>query len=346
MPTDGFVFAYGSLTGAAGARAARLRDHRRVWGIAIDNALTVPGYKAYLAPDGSRPAVCVAFLDVQRAPGAYVRGELLPVDRSALRVLDRRERNYDRVDVSALVDGAPAGARVWTFRGLPAARERLARARAAGRAVVHAAYARAVAPHDGDTVPHGLPVAELERVELPPATLERDGYVLVPDVAGPDVLARLAREDSGDGAAWLRAVVARALARDDVRVCGHGLAVRPPGDPALPIHWDADPRTAGPAYGGLVHLTDTPLSRGPFRAVPSLFRDVAGWFERHPGAGTRPGDLWDIDVQGHASVPVPGCAGDLLLWDVRLPHGDDAVTGDASRVSLRLSARAGPRRPG
>lgn len=366
MPPGSFLFAYGSLAGAPGARPARLRDHRRTWGIAMDNTVTIPGYKAYLAADGSRPDVCVAFLDVEPAPGASVQGELLPVDRAGLRALDRRERNYDRVDVSGLVDGAPAGARVWTFAGLPAARDRLARARAAGRAVVHAAYARSVAGFEADTVPHDLPVVALERIELPPPTLERDGYVLVPDVAGPELLAplvELARSawgvDPDDPSTWrtapaedapavwghqaqwdlrqhpgVHAAFARLLGRDELWVSQDGLGVRAPGDPGMPVHWDVDPRADFPhrVLGGLVYVTDTPLARGPFRAVPGLFRDLDGWFDRHPGTGSDPDDLWNIDVEHHASMAVPGCAGDLVVWDARLPHGNEAVAGSAPRL--------------
>jgi hypothetical protein len=56
----------------------------------MDNAVAIPGYKVYVAADGSRPDVCVAFLDVAEDPGGCVTGVCMPVDAPALAALDRR----------------------------------------------------------------------------------------------------------------------------------------------------------------------------------------------------------------------------------------------------------------
>jgi len=169
-----FVFGYGSLAAGAGGRRARLEGHRRVWGVAMDNRVTIPGYKAYRLPaDSSRPAVYVAFLDVVADPGAVTEGVLLAVDRAALGALDARERNYERVDVSAAVPGAPG--LVWTYRGSAAGRARLQHGLQRGSAVVDRGYLEAVRAGFAalgiadDADPASLPVIELERVELPAA---------------------------------------------------------------------------------------------------------------------------------------------------------------------------------
>jgi hypothetical protein len=156
------VLAYGSLA-TTGAPRARLLGARRTWGVAMDNAVDLPGYKAWLAPDGTRPAVHVAFLDIEDAHG-HVDGAL--VEATDLAALDRRERQYRRVDVTDRVDGAPSRARVWTYAGRPESRERLQRARAAGTAVVAAPYLEAVRAALGD-VAVDLPVRPLRRIELP-----------------------------------------------------------------------------------------------------------------------------------------------------------------------------------
>ncbi|MEZ5120838.1 MAG: gamma-glutamylcyclotransferase family protein [Solirubrobacterales bacterium] len=152
-----FVFAYGSLAAADGARGrvTDLRGFARRWGVAMDNARDLPRYKHYRRPDGSRPAVCVAFLDIVRRRGATVTGVCLPVDGDELAALDVRERNYVRRDVTALVDGAPG--RVWAYAGSPSARARLRRARARGRAVISAEYLALVAA--------GLGAHELARLQ-------------------------------------------------------------------------------------------------------------------------------------------------------------------------------------
>jgi cation transport regulator ChaC len=181
-----FVFGYGSLAAElqvtptrafhADGFVAELTGFVRGWGVAMDNRLDLPGYKYYTAADGSRPAVFVSFLDV--SPGAGVtNGLCLPVDESTLAALDRRERNYARVDVTDWVD-VPGGARVWTYVGLPEARARFDGARAAGTAVIDAGYLRAVqiafaalGPDERDACatslePCDLPVVELARHEL------------------------------------------------------------------------------------------------------------------------------------------------------------------------------------
>jgi hypothetical protein len=136
----GFVFGYGSLAGEhLHNPVARLRGWRRTWGVAMDNSLDIPGYKSYrLRSDGSRPAVFVAFLDIEPDPEAVVTGVCMRVASGDLAALDRRERNYDRVDVTSAVCDPPG--RVWAYRGSDAGRARLREGLAAGRAVVSRDY--------------------------------------------------------------------------------------------------------------------------------------------------------------------------------------------------------------
>ena len=173
MSADGqFVFGYGSLAGLRGC-PARLQGHRRVWGVAMDNRATIAGYKYYrLRADGSRPQVHVAFLDIVEDPASQTAGILIEADDAMLRALDERERNYDRVDVTAAVPQAPG--RVWAYRGSRAGRERLRAGRRHGSAVVdlhyvagvRAGFARLGIELDAD--PAGLAPMDLERVDVPP----------------------------------------------------------------------------------------------------------------------------------------------------------------------------------
>lgn len=177
-----FVFGYGSLAAEGeDGYVTTLAGHRRRWGVAMDNRRDLPGYKWYrLRATGARPQAFVAFLDVVAA-GAddAVNGRCLPVDATALRLLDARERNYERVDVSDRV--AEARGRVWTYVGSAAGRERLARGRRAGALLVSQEY-RDDVEHgfrrlgddqlaafraSTDPPPAGCAVVALERVELP-----------------------------------------------------------------------------------------------------------------------------------------------------------------------------------
>lgn len=175
------VFGYGSLVAdlAAEGRPARLVGYRRTWGVAADNAHAIPGYKRYLSPDGTAPDVFVAFLDVVEDPGAAVSGLLAPVSADELNALDRRERNYERLDVTAALD-APIDGRAWTYVGSPEGRARLAEGLERGTAVIQREYlerARRALLALGDGHDSGfaaadlaaLPVLDLERADLPPA---------------------------------------------------------------------------------------------------------------------------------------------------------------------------------
>jgi hypothetical protein len=108
----------------------------------MDNTATIPGYKYYLDAGDARPDVCVAFVDIRRAPEATVNGICMPVNAAALSVLDARERSYERIDVTTAIE--PAVGRTWAYAGREESRQRFADATAAGRCVVARAYLEVV----------------------------------------------------------------------------------------------------------------------------------------------------------------------------------------------------------
>ena len=173
------MFGYGSLAwdGRRPVHQAELRGTRRVWGVAMDNTEDIPGYKHYRCRrSGSRPEVCVAFLDLEPAPEEAVNGVCLEVTSGGLAALDRRERNYVRVDVTDRLWPRPPG-RVWAYVGRAESRARLRRARARSRAVVSREYRehvlRGFAALGRDALARfwrsselgGLPVVDLVRVD-------------------------------------------------------------------------------------------------------------------------------------------------------------------------------------
>lgn len=177
-----FVFAYGSLVGPGGgvglgggrgpgaravveAQPAHLSGVRRVWNVAMDNSVTIPGYKYYVDPaSGERPEVFVTFLNLGEDRECAVNGVLLAVDAGTLAALDARERNYDRAEITERV-AEPVSGRVWTYVGSDAGRARSHRGRACGGAVIVEGYRAAVAAgfeQAGDTA-----LAEFERSTTP-----------------------------------------------------------------------------------------------------------------------------------------------------------------------------------
>jgi hypothetical protein len=179
---DDYVFGYGSLASdlLADVVVARLRGYRRGFGVAADNSQEIAGYKRYrVAGDSVYPDVYVAFLDIVESSETTVNGILAAVDPGALADLDRRERNYDRIDVTAAIDSPPDG-RVWAYSGSADGRERFRAGVAAGTAVVQRSYLDHI--HDGfrrlgdaeydhfvaTTSLDGLPLLDLDRVDIPP----------------------------------------------------------------------------------------------------------------------------------------------------------------------------------
>jgi cation transport regulator ChaC len=182
--TRQYVFGYGSLLRAGdgvqppGTRPCRLRGYRRAWSVAMDNSLSVPGYKFYRDPrDASRPQVFVAFLNLVPAPGGSVNGVVFPVDSARLAELDRRERNYERCDVSRSLSESFDG-RVWTYIGSQAAEQRFRDGSERGCAVIDKRYLDGVREgfrlltdgsleeFDASTDPHDCAVLELQRIDL------------------------------------------------------------------------------------------------------------------------------------------------------------------------------------
>jgi hypothetical protein len=172
-----FVFGYGSLAADLPAtHRAVLRGRRRGWGVAMDNSVDVPGYKHYrLRADGSRPEVFVAFLDLFDDPAGATHGVCVAVDDLQLPSIDHRERNYERIDVTAAV--TPARGTVWAYAGSSAGRRRLDRAREGGLAVISRDYLErtrasfaaldddARADFEASAAVGDLPVLDLERFE-------------------------------------------------------------------------------------------------------------------------------------------------------------------------------------
>jgi gamma-glutamylcyclotransferase (GGCT)/AIG2-like uncharacterized protein YtfP len=152
------VFGYGSLPAEKAGVPCRLRDHRRHWGVAMDNRETIPGYKIYVDPEtGEQPPLHVAYLSITPAGGHHVDGYAFEVTDAELEALDRRERNYDRLDVSAHVE---FDGQVWAYVGSEAGRRRLEHGRRRGTAVIAHGYLEKVAAEPD------LPVRRLLRRDV------------------------------------------------------------------------------------------------------------------------------------------------------------------------------------
>ncbi|HMJ73704.1 MAG TPA: gamma-glutamylcyclotransferase family protein [Solirubrobacterales bacterium] len=178
-----YVFGYASLVAleAADALPARLRGFRRCWGVAMNNWEGGEEVKHWLdRATGERPRIRVAYLDIYEQAGSAVNGLALPVDAERLAAFDRREINYERVDVSAAFE-PPISDRVFTYIGLDAARERRRQGAADGDVFVSRDYVadvRGAFEHVGAEA-----LAELDRTTDPSPFPERDLQVMLPSSA-------------------------------------------------------------------------------------------------------------------------------------------------------------------
>jgi ectoine hydroxylase-related dioxygenase (phytanoyl-CoA dioxygenase family) len=115
--------------------------------------------------------------------------------------------------------------------------------------------------------------------------------------------------------------------------------MKPPMSPGRPgwsdhgfLHWDVDPRDHPdpPWVQGVVALTATGPDQGGFQCAPDLFAELDQWL----GDGDRP-----FDVSGFAGRHVAMDAGDLLVWNSRLPHGNSPNTSSKPRLAQYVSMR-------
>ena len=103
--------------------------------------------------------------------------------------------------------------------------------------------------------------------------------------------------------------------------------LRPTDIQQCEMHWDLDPRGEA-VYQAIVYLTDASLERAPFSTVPQVFQDPEAWLARQPQSF----DFSCADFSGEPTVAVPGNAGDLIIWNSRLPHGPGPNRADDPRV--------------
>jgi hypothetical protein len=97
----------------------------------------------------------------------------------------------------------------------------------------------------------------------------------------------------------------------------------------LPLHWDiAVERPIPFCVQGVLYLTDTAADGGAFICVPGFHRKLEAWLANLPAdADPRKQDLMSL-----GATPIPGKAGDLIIWHSSLPHGAGLNTRRYPRV--------------
>lgn len=115
------------------------------------------------------------------------------------------------------------------------------------------------------------------------------------------------------------------------RVC-----LKPPRHPDHPeydhkgfIHWDCDSSVPNQPFSvqGVLYLEDTAEDQGGFQCVPEIYRDFAEWVKTQPADR----DPRRPDLTGYEITKVVGKAGDLVIWNRMLPHGNGHNTSGRPR---------------
>lgn len=101
------------------------------------------------------------------------------------------------------------------------------------------------------------------------------------------------------------------------------------------IHWDTDtsnlplPVSKPNWVQGVLYLADTAENQGGFQCVPEIYRELDYYLS------VQPADRNPIipDLTGYKIEAIPGKAGDFLIWDSLLPHGNGPNFTDKPRYA-------------
>lgn len=117
-----------------------LQGFSRCWNIAMDNSIDLPQYKYYVdSKNNIRSQGFVTFLNIRPDKDKTILGILFRVSPSELQQLDRRERNYQRIDVTHQID-LPITGIVWVYIGLKEAEQRYQQGIKQGNAMISQSY--------------------------------------------------------------------------------------------------------------------------------------------------------------------------------------------------------------
>ncbi len=123
-------------------------------------------------------------------------------------------------------------------------------------------------------------------------------------------------------------------------------SMKPPMHPDHPeydhkgfTHWDIDTSKLPLPFRvqGVLALTDTSEDMGGFQCVPGFHKDLDAWIAKQP-ADRNPftPDLSALPA-GMKVTPIPMRAGDLVIWDTRLAHGNGHNVSNKPRLAQYIS---------
>jgi hypothetical protein len=124
--------------------------------------------------------------------------------------------------------------------------------------------------------------------------------------------------------------------------------MKPPRHPAHPeydhkgfTHWDVDTSNLSHLkrfwVQGVLYLADTDADMGGFQCIPGFHRGLEEWIKTQPAdRNPRVPDL-DSLPPGRKLTPIPGKAGDLVIWDRLLAHGNGHNVSNRPRFAQYIA---------
>ena len=113
---------------------------------------------------------------------------------------------------------------------------------------------------------------------------------------------------------------------------------------SLVAHWDLKVEkmdTLPFGVQGVLALVDAPTEVGGFTCVPGFHKIAAEWVKSRPGQDSRVPDL-SVLPPGYEMVSVPMKAGDLLIWNRLLLHGNGYNVSEAPRMAQYITMFPAP----
>src|SRR5262249_11422473 len=90
---------------------------------------------------------------------------------------------------------------------------------------------------------------------------------------------------------------------------------------------------------GVLYLADTDEEMGGFQCVPGFHKNLEAWIaEQPPDRNPRVPDLSRLPP-GMKLTPIPGRAGDLVIWDRLLAHGNGRNRSNKPRLAQFIAMR-------
>jgi hypothetical protein len=114
---------------------------------------------------------------------------------------------------------------------------------------------------------------------------------------------------------------------------------------SLVAHWDLPIEkidTIPFGVQGVLALVDTPNEVGGFTCVPGFHKIAAEWVKSRPGQDSRVPDL-SVLPSGYQMTAVPMEAGDLVIWNRLLLHGNGYNVSDRPRMAQYITMFPAPK---